>query len=147
MVNANNSYSSGAKHVIATWKSWYNTKSIYHTPWSKTLFLDVTATAYHLKHLRLCVYTQLDVPSDYILKPLIHTYQYFTKAVTWSGFTWSGYILRHNEYNASSPNGVGGNAVMGIFLHCRRSSSSILLLWLIPFCAMRVLCRKRDDSR
>lgn len=88
MFNTNNSYSNGAKHVIAKRKSWYNTKATYHTPCSKTLFLDVTATAFHLKLFRLCVHTQSDVPSDnYILKLLIHTYQYFTKAVTWSGFT------------------------------------------------------------
>ena len=84
---ANNSYSSGAKHVIAKRKSWYNTKARHHTPCSKTLFLDVAATAFHLKLFSLCLYTQMDVPPDnYILKSLIHTYQYFTKAVTWSGF-------------------------------------------------------------
>lgn len=57
MFNANNSYSNGAKHVIGKRKSWYNTKATYHTPCSKTLFLDVTATAFHLKLFRLCVHT------------------------------------------------------------------------------------------
>jgi hypothetical protein len=36
------------------------------------------------------------------------SYQNLTSAVTWSGFGWSSYSFRHDEWMASRPAGVGG---------------------------------------
>lgn len=78
-------------------------------------------------HFYICYTVNYDY-SEYCKKGIctvLNNYQYLTSAATCSGFVWSGYILLHAKYKASSPGGVKGIKLTGRFRQWRLSSSTM----------------------